>query len=171
MNAGTEFSFQRYYKRWLGALPCLILGLGFNTLLERLPLKPAVYCVSCAGFMVILLSIYYLLSETWKVFRGKGFYWVEDNILYIQVGKKTYPIENVTELFGDVKSVFHSRHAVLLLEMGQTTIKLFSTPLGPEQGFAASSLYPLYSQIRSRADGLAPVQVLGQEMEYWHKKA
>jgi hypothetical protein len=171
MNTRSEFAFQRYYRRWLGAFPCLILGAVFTTLLERLPLKPAVYYVLCAGFIMILLSIYYLLSETWNVFRGKGYYWVEDDILRIQIDKKTYPIQNITELLGDVKSLFHSRHAVLLIEMSQTTIKLFSTPLEPEQGFAASSLYPLYSQIRSRADGLAPVQVLGREVEYWHKKA
>jgi hypothetical protein len=170
MNTRSEFAFQRYYKRWLGALPCLLLGFGFNALLEGLPLKPAVYCVLCAGFMMILLSIYYLLSETWKLFRGKGYYWVENDILHIQMDTKIYPIENITELFGDVKSVFHSRHAVLLIEMSQTTIKLFSTPLEPEQGFADSSLYPLYSRIRSRTDGLAPVPILGQEAKYWHKK-
>jgi hypothetical protein len=55
--------------------------------------------------------------------------------------------------------------------MGKTKIKLFSTPIGQEQGFADSSLYPLYHLVLSRTDDLEPVDIWRQEAEYWYRKS
>jgi hypothetical protein len=48
---------------------------------------------------------------------------------------------------------------MLLIEMGKTKIKLFSTPIEEEQGFADSSLYPLYNLVLSRTVGLKAIVV------------
>jgi hypothetical protein len=165
-----EFEFQRYYKRWLGALPCLAIAIVLNFLLELLSLNKTAYFVLCVAIMFVLLFVYYAISEKWQLFRSKGYYWIENDILFIQVDNKTYKVTGVTELLGDVKSVYHSRYTVLLIEMGKTKIKLFSAPIEQEQTFQDSSLYPLYCLILSRAQDLEPVKVLNQDTEYWYKK-
>jgi hypothetical protein len=120
--------------------------------------------------MFVLLFVYYAISENWKLFCGKGYYWIENDILLIQADNKIYKITDVTELSGHVQSVYRSRYTMLLIEMGKTKIKLFSTPIEQEQTFQDSSLYPLYCLILSRAQDLEPVKVLGQDAEYWYKK-
>jgi hypothetical protein len=166
-----EFEFERQIKRCVWAWPCLAIAILLNFLLELLSLNTAVYFVLCVAIMFILLFIYYAISEKWKLFRGKGYYWIEADILYIQVDKKIYKITGVTELSGNVASFYHSRYTEFLIAMGKEKIKLFSIPIGQEQGFADSSLYPLYNLILSRTDDLEPAKdVFGQETEYWYKK-
>jgi hypothetical protein len=114
-----EFEFQRYYKRWLGALPCLAIAILLNILTELLSLNTAVYFILCVAIMFILLFVYYAISEKWKLFRGKGCYWIEADILHIQIDNKIYEISGVTELSGYEKSVYHSRYTTLLIEMGK----------------------------------------------------
>jgi hypothetical protein len=166
-----EFEFQRYYKRWLGALPCLAIAIILNFLLELLSLNTTAYFVLCVAIMFVLLFVYYAISEKWKLFRGKGYYWFADNILHIQADNKIYEITGVTELLGQEKSVYHSKYTMLLIEMGKTKIKFFSAPIEQDQTFQDSSLYPLYCLILSRAQDLGPVKVLGQdaESEYWYR--
>jgi hypothetical protein len=122
------------------------------------------------AIMFVLLFVYYAISEKWKLFRGKGYYWIENDILFIQADNKTYEITDVTELSGHVQSVYHSRYTMLLIEMGKTKIKFFSNPIEREQTFQDSSLYPLYCLILSGAQDLEPVKVLGQDTESWYKK-
>jgi hypothetical protein len=169
-----EFEFQHFYRRWLSALPCLALALGLNALLEPLRLPTAAYLLTCVGIMLALLAAYSSASAHWALFRGTGYYWISEDILHLQVGKKQYAVSNVTELFGDIKSVYGRRHALLLIETDAATIKLFSTPLSRAQGFEDSSLFPLYSLVKCRADDLSPVTVKapGQEAEvtYWYRK-
>jgi hypothetical protein len=153
----------------LGALPCLAVVIALNFLLELLSLNTTVYFVLCVAIMFVLLFAYYAISENWKLFRGKGYYWIENDILLIQADNKIYEITGVTELSGHVKSVYHSRYTMLLIEMGKTKIKLFSTPIEQEQTFQDSSLYPLYCLILSRGKDLAPVKVLSQDAEYWYR--
>jgi hypothetical protein len=120
--------------------------------------------------MLVLLLVYFAISEKWKLFRGKGYYWIENDILFIQVDNKTYEVTGVTELSGQEQSVYHSRYTMLLIEMGKTKIKLFSAPIRQEQTFQDSSLYSLYCLILSRAQDLVPVNVMGQDEEYWYRK-
>lgn len=145
---GTEFEFQYYYRRWLGAMSCLAISLNF--LLEPLHPKTEVYCILCVVVMFVLMTVYYAVLENWNIFIGKGCYWSENNILYIRTGGKIHEITNVRELRGDVKTVFHSRYALILIETDKTEIKLFSVPVKQGQGFEESSHYPLYSLILDR---------------------
>jgi hypothetical protein len=155
----------------LSALPCLAIAILLNFLLELLSLNTTAYFVLCVAIMLVLLFAYYAISEKWQMFRSKGYYWIEADILHIQIDNKIHEITGVTELSGYVKSVYHSRYTMLLIEMGKTKIKLFSTPIKQEQGFEDSSLYPLYHLVLSRTDDLEPVEVCGQEAEYWYKKS
>jgi hypothetical protein len=116
----------------LGALPCLAIAILLNILTELLSLNTAVYFILCVAIMFILLFVYYAISEKWKLFRGKGCYWIEADILHIQIDNKIYEISGVTELSGYEKSVYHSRYTTLLIEMGKEKIKLFSIPIGQE---------------------------------------
>jgi hypothetical protein len=165
-----EFEFQRYYKRWLGALPCLAIAIVLNFLLELLSLNTTAYFVLCVAIMFVLLFAYYAISEKGELFRGKGYYWIENDSLFIQIDNKTYEIIGVTELFGQEKSVYHSKYTMIRIEMGKTKIKLFSAPIEQGQTFPDSSLYPLYCLILSRAQDLEPVKVLGQDTEYWYRE-
>jgi hypothetical protein len=166
-----EFEFQHYYKRWLGALPCLFIAIALDCLLDLLSLSNIVYFGLCIAIMFALLIAYYINSEKLKLFYGTGYYWTEDDVLFIQADKKTYEISNITELSGYVKSLYGSSYTEIIIKVEQKSLKLFSIPLEQDQTFKDSSLYSLYRAILSNSPDLQPTKdMFGHDEEYCFKK-
>lgn len=166
----NEFEFQYYYRRWLGALPILIISIILNLLLSLLSLSNIIHYILCIIVMLVLMCIYYKISENCKIFHGKGYYWTDNDIVYIQAGKKLYKISEVKELLGDVKSIYSSKYAVLLIETNTNNVKLFSIPIDKEQKFEDTSVYPIYKLVLDKENDLKPVKILNQDVDYWFRK-
>jgi hypothetical protein len=153
-----EFQFQRYYFRWVCALPCLILAFAFNDVLSLFLKNSLAYLIVCTLFTLGLLALYYFSTQHWAVFQGNGAYWMEEDTLCIQLGDKTHRITQVTRLTGSKQKVLRNRFVLLVIKTPHETIKLFSLPLENGQRFADTALYPLYVRLRDMERGQSTPQ-------------
>lgn len=168
-----EFKFQYYYRRWLCGLPCLIIGVFLSVLLQDKIQSTVLYYVMCAMIIVVLLSLYYTVTNRLQIFVGSGSYWLDDGIIYIQLADKVHQISDVTEVLGSTISVYNSQCASLFVQWGGENggkVKLFSAPLTPDREFKDSSVYPIYQMILAQSPDLERVKVTGQDTEYWYQK-
>lgn len=162
-----EFEFQYYYRKWLAALPILLLMFWINLwLVEKIQNKFGIYPIS-GIIMIVLLTIYYNFTK--KRFIGRGFYYKKGDTIVIEVGKKTYTIDEVKEIMGTVRNVYSHRIAILFIDTGTEKIKIFSKSLDDGQVFKNSSIYGVYEFIAANRN-LKDVKILNGETEYWKKK-
>ena len=163
-----EFQFQYYYWRWICALPCLVLAILLNGVIIKLIQQEIWVYILCAIMMIIFMKLYYYFTQKYGWFNGKGYYWVEDKAVYIQMGKKTIKVDLVRELLGEVVEVYSNCCAMLFVDTGKKKYKLFSVQLENTKQFKASSIYGLDQLILDEFD-LQPVKVLNQKTDYWYK--
>lgn len=87
----TEFIYQRWYLRLFFAVVMLPLEFTVQMLFaEWLEIEYADfwYGLLCIVIGLIGIGIYYKLTEHTKWFLKKGFYWVENGMVYIQKVKR-----------------------------------------------------------------------------------
>lgn len=168
-----EFKFQYYYRRWLFGLPCLVIGIVLSAILQNKFQSSVLYYLMSAMLIVVLLSLYYTVTNGLKIFVGNGSYWLDGDSICVQINDKTYQISDVTELLGSTLSFFNSKCASLSVQWGGgkgETLKIFSVPLTPDREFKDSSVYPLYRLILEQSPDLERVKVMGQETDDWYQK-
>lgn len=163
-----SFRFQYYYMRWICALPCLIIALLLNNVIIRYIQREIMIYILCGIMMVVFMKIYYYFIRKFGWFMGEGYYWAENEKLYIQVDKKIMEIDSVKELLGDVVDIYSNRCASLMIDTGKKKYKIFSEQLDDRKQFREASIYPIYQFIISKFD-LKPVEVMNQKTDYWYK--
>ena len=109
--------------------------------------------------MIIFMKLYYYFTQKYGWFNGKGYYWVEDKAVYIQMGKKTIKVDLVRELLGEVVEVYSNCCAMLFVDTGKKKYKLFSVQLENTKQFKDSSIYGLYQLILHEFDLQSPESV------------
>ena len=169
-NGANLFRCQRYYFRWLCGLPCVLLGFAGAWLLRNITDSLLLFGVFCAMCMVIVLSLYYALTNRMTWFLSTGSYRLEEGDIFLSVYGKEYRLHDVEELFATEISYFLHRCAKVTVETEGEVIAIFSVPLREDEDFEESSLYPLFQAILASRDDLEPVCILDTEMENWYKK-
>ena len=129
----TEFIYQKWYLRLFFAAVMLPLEFTIQMLFaEWLEIEYADfwYGLLCIVIGLIGIGIYYKLTEHTKWFLKKGFYWVENGMVYIQKGKKIYAVQDVTWLSGTTVSVWgFARSGMLIIQYPKKKIVLFSASM------------------------------------------
>lgn len=169
-DGASLFRCQRYYLRWLCGFPCLLLGFAGAWLLRNITDSLLLFGVFCAMCMIIMLSLYYALTNGMTWYLSTGSYRMEEGDCCLSVYGKEYRLHDVEELFATEISYFLHRCARVSIEADGETIVIFSVPLREDEDFEESSLYPLFQAILASRDDLEPARILDTEMDYWYKK-
>ena len=164
-----EFHFQYYYMRWICALPCLISALLLNNVIIKYVQREILVWTLCAIMMVVFMKVYYYITQKFGWFMGQVYYWIENEKLYIQMGKKIMEIDSVRELLGNTVDIYSNRCASLMIDTGKRKYKIFSEQLDDNKYFKEASTYQIYQLILRKFD-LEPVEVMNQKTDYWYKR-
>ena len=154
----TEFIYQRWYLRLFSAAVMLPLVFAVQMMVaEWMDIEYANFIYVLFSILIALtgIVIYYKLTEHNKCFFGKGFYWVENGMVYIQKGKKICEVQDVTWLSGTTVSVWgFARSGMLIIQYPKKKIVLFSISIKDGKNFADSELLHLFETILDNNDHL-----------------
>ena len=165
----TEFIYQRWYLRLFSAAVMLPLEFTVQMLFaEWLEIEYADfwYVLLCIVIGLAFIAVYYKLTERVKCFFGKGFYWAENGMVYIQKGKKIYAVQDVTWLSGTTVSVWGlAGSGMLVIQYQKKKIVLFSAVMKDGKGFADSELLHLFETVLENNDHLHK----GENYAFWYE--
>ena len=132
------------YQKWFLKIFCA--GIGFfgvfaiKGLLTDLPDNIFVTIV----FAFIWLYAYYKFTQHCNFFERNGAYWVENEIVYIQKGKRVFEIKNVQWLKGTTASFYGmEKSGMLVIKLEKRKIVLISSSDAAIDSFSKSELFPV----------------------------
>jgi hypothetical protein len=79
--------------------------------------------------MITMLTLYYKITNNMSFFIGKGYYWENEETVYIDYKNKVYSINHIKELCGSENNIYKHKYAVLYIQSQQDKIKIFSKPI------------------------------------------
>ena len=162
----TEFTYQRWYLRIFGAAIVLPFVVTIQVLvLNNFVMPDWMFWLFCAFTTILGLVIYYIVTEKKPLFVKKGYYWIKNDIVYIQTNR-TYAVKNVTWLKGDTVNAYGFRASMIVVEYGKTKITIFSDSIRKGIDFSQTSLYPIFNKILANNPDLKKDAL----SEYWYEK-
>lgn len=164
------FRAQRYWLKWLCALPLLIPAGILEALLSMHMQSSVLFAVSCALIMGTLIGVYYALADRCRLFWYEGTYTADADGVTVRLRNREYPVRDIREMFGDELNIFFNRYAYLVIETPEKKIKIYGERLHGEQGFADSALFPLMETLLAQHDELTPKIMLNTALEHWYVK-
>lgn len=146
----TEFTYQRWYFRILCAglnVPIVfILSIVIASLIDS---NDKQYLILTAVLAMLGAALYYKRTENSPLFLKKGYYWIENGVVFIQIAKKVYEIKDVTWLRGCTTSAYGSKTGMLIVEHEKSKLILFSKSSKANTSFSATELYPVFQAVLS----------------------
>lgn len=166
----TEIYIQKYKLKWALSLPMLLVVLGIQYIISLFVNSDAVFYFLITLVAMIVVSAYYIIISKSNFFDSRGFYWIEEDKLYVEINTKKYCIENVEELvFGD-PNIFLYYYAYMQIKTKNYKLKIYGESLRGNQEFADSKLGPLCRLI-IRRENLEEKKILGAAMkDCWYVK-
>ena len=165
----TEFIYQRWYLRLFSAAVMLPLVFAVQMMVaEWMDIEYANFIYVLFSILIALtgIVIYYKLTEHNKCFFGKGFYWAENGIVYIQKGKRIYEVQEVTWISGTRVSVWGlARSGMLVIQFSEKKIVLFSASMKDGKSFADSELLHLFETVLEHNLHLHK----NDEIDFWYE--
>lgn len=96
----------------------------------------------------ICIHFYFKFSQKYKWFYRKGFYWVEDNIVFIEKGKKIYKLTDVKAVLGLKVSCWgYAKSGMLRVDYGRKKLAIVSTSKEEFNSFSECELFPLFETV------------------------
>ena len=120
----------------------------------------------CSFIVIIGATVYYFCTENSRLFIRQGSYWVENGIVYLQMKKKIYALNNVTEISGYKISFFGlAGSGRLSIHMAKKRILIISPTIIRGNKFSDSELLPLFDTILSHNTALKKNDTL----DFWYE--
>jgi len=166
-----SFQYQKYWLRWAMFIPYGILLIVLHGLLSRRFEVDAVYYGVGIVIMLIGIGVVFNLTEKMSFIVHMGTAESVDGKIILTMGRRTWEISKVTELFACDKRIGGSRFSLLLIKTDAGSIKIYSAPLKSGEEFENSDLMDVFLLIRSTFPDMEPVKdVFGKQTDYWYKK-
>ena len=162
----TEFTYQRFNLRM--GLSVLVLPISYAIrylVYAPLGIKDGFFIVMSVLTTLLGLVLYYKWTEKSNLFLRKGYYWVENDIVYIQRGTRTVEVKNVDWINGDETSAYGVKAAMLVIQCGKRKTLLFSKTLENDIGFSGTELYPIFQLVLEANPSL----VKDENLRYWYE--
>lgn len=142
------------YQKWFLRMFCSVILLPFFVLAQYIIFKLTGiehenfwFDLICLTIVVFGIEFYFKYTQQHKWFIKKGTYWIEDGIVYIEIGGKTHKLRNVKCLVGTTISFFGHAKAGMLKIDSEKTITLVSSSNKNMKCFSDSEIYPLFETI------------------------
>ena len=138
------FKYQKWFSRnlcagigWVGIFA--VRGL-FDNLMDN------IFTTIVIAF--IWLYAYYKFTQHYNFFERNGAYWVENETVYIQKGKRVFEIKNVQWLRGTTASFYGmQKSGMLVIQFEKRKIVLISSSDAAIDSFSKSEFFPLFEAV------------------------
>lgn len=162
----TEFTYQRWFLKILCAgfiLPLVyIIQVGIAEVLDI----DGWHGISMSVIVAVIgMILYYKYTDNAQFFLKKGYYWLENEVVFIQRNDKVYKLQNVEWLKGDTTSAYGSKVGMLVVQYAKTKIVLYSKSLKDDMDFSNTELYPVFELILLNNPQLKK----DESFEYWYE--
>ncbi len=143
--------------------------------LQRLIPIDVLFYASIAIAAVLLYTFSAFLSAVIPIFRRKGCWWIQDDMILIQkeINGVTYRLENLQELFyADpmMLGLLWKKKCVLEAKTKKYSVTIHSLPLQGHLQRNESELWPLFTELRNRHLDLKRVNdSQGHTVDYWYR--
>ncbi len=96
----------------------------------------------------IWLYAFFKFTQHYNLFERNGAYWVENEIVYIQKGKRVFEIKNVQWLKGTTASFYGmEKSGMLVIKLEKRKIVLISLSDAAIDSFSKSELFPVFETV------------------------
>ncbi|MBE6718652.1 MAG: hypothetical protein E7574_05310 [Ruminococcaceae bacterium] len=158
----TEFDYEASFSKTLCALSIvLIIAIWMNNLINTQ--------ITIFWFYLLFFLFFYLyekITKKYNLFIRKGTYWIEDGIVFIKKGRKTYNLNNVEALCGlKFRSSLSMRSGMMKVDFGKKTLTLISNSANNIELFSDCGLFPLFETILQYNPELEKDDTL----EFWYQ--
>ena len=161
-----EFEYQRWYLRIFCALCLLPVLLLLQFGIEKMiPMKDSLYLMMCATTAIFASMLYYKYTENAKMFFEKGYYWIDNGVVFIEKKNKVYEIKNVEWLRGDMLSIYGTKASMLVVEYQKKKFMLCSKPLKEKVDFSKTDFYEIFELILLHNPQLEK----DKSLDYWYE--
>lgn len=138
------FKYQKWFSRNLCAGIGLVGVFAVRDLFDNLTDNIFVYIVIAS----ILLYAYYKFTQLYNLFERNGAYWVENETVYIQKGKRVFEIKDVQWLRGTTVSFYGmQKSGMLVINFEKRKIVLISSSDAEIDSFSKSEFFPLFETV------------------------
>lgn len=168
----TEFvyskSMLRFTSVWTIALFAKIALDSLNDKFWGIQLNGILgFFVNFLLFAALLAPCYYIINH-YKLFQRKGYYWVNDGIVYIQTKKETYSLENIECVsVSDWSFPGDFRHGQLTIKLKDNKLFFSSLPKYTIETFFDCDLAPLLDTILAHN----PQLIKDEDLDWWEAKS
>ena len=136
------------YQKWFSRIFCAGIGLvgvfAVGDLFDNLTDNIFVYIVIAS----IWLYAYYKFTQLYNLFERNGAYWVENETVYIQKGKRVFEIKDVQWLRGTTVSFYGmQKSGMLVINFEKRKIVLISSSDAEIDSFSKSEFFPLFETV------------------------
>lgn len=105
--------------------------------------------------IVVVVHFYFVYTRRCKWFTAEGAYWVEDGVVFVAKGKKTYALNNIQAVYGTTISYLgYVKSGMLRIDLDGKKIVLVSCSSDGIENFSDSGLYSLYETVLQNNTGL-----------------
>lgn len=147
----TTFTYQKWFLKIFCAgsiLPFLLVIQYLFSMLMKIEHANMWYIAICIIIALTGNIGYYKYAHHKKWFERKGYYWVENKIVYIQKKNKIYKLENVKWLRGTTISAYGiAKSGMLVIQFEKSKIILVSSSTEAVNDFSDSELLHLFETI------------------------
>ena len=165
----TPFIYQRWFLRIFCAGSILPFVFAIQYLFAKqmkIEYANMWYIVVCIIIALIGNIGYYKYTQHKKWFERKGYYWVENEIVYIQKKNKIFKLENVKWLRGTTVSAYGvAKSGMLVIQFKKSKIILISSSVQSVDDFSESELLSLFETILEHNPKLKKDDTLN----YWYE--
>lgn len=118
-------------------------------------------------FSALLAPCYYIINH-YKLFQRKGYYWVNDGIVYIQTKKETYSLDNIECVsVSDWSFPGDFRHGQLTIKLKDNKLVFSSLPKYTIETFFDCDLAPLLDTILAHN----PQLIKDEDLDWWEAES
>ncbi len=146
-----NFTYQLWYPRIFGIgllFPILFLAqFGLFRLFNIEGLNFGFFLIS-VGTALLLMFIYYKVTDHFKWFVRNGSYTVDSGIVRVELKSGTYEVKNVKWLNGTTVSAYgFAKSGMLVVKFEDKKLMIVSPSNGDLKSFADCELFPLFEAI------------------------
>ena len=165
----TAFTYQRRYLMLFCAgivLPFIFALQNLLAVLLHVEEFNVGFLLLCALLMLLFLVAYYQCAQHFHWFERTGAYWVENGTVYLQIGRKTVDVKNVTWMRGTTVSAYGLlKSGMLVIQSEGKKIVLFSPSSKNITDFSQSSLLSLLETVLECNPSLKKDETL----DFWYE--
>ncbi len=143
-----EIELIHNYLVQMGVIPIIIVTFGIGIILKEF-FYIGIFLYFIMFFLYDIMFFLYdiFVQDSEYLFIYTGYYWEENDSIFIQIGKKIHKVDHVEEFYGEEEKLLLHKCAFLFIRTPDEKIKIHGKTLYNNTKFSNSDLMPLYERL------------------------